>query len=560
MLLKFSIRAKIIAVVSILLLAMTAVGLVALKEIRAVNSRLVEVQANWLQGILAVGEMQSTVLRHQTAIRDHLLANDPETEAKAEKTIATLEQNIKQAFKAYERLTTSSDNRAIYDEFRRVWSDYAAAAAEVLTASRNQDFATGRDVFTARLFPLSVRTGELLDKERELNRAGAAAAVDRGNESYRFAIEVVIGGLLLATLIGSAIAYYLVRDVSQGISSIIEPMRALGEGDLSAAIRHDDDDTEIGRMASTLRVFQNALIAKKAADDGAAAEAALKFQRSQRIDGVTREFESMIGELVNSLTSSSTELQSAAGLLTATAEKTGKISSEAASASNDVSGNVQSVAVATEQMTASIISIGSKVQEASRVAANAVKQAQDTDRNIAQLAQSATHIGDVIKLISAVAEQTNLLALNATIEAARAGEAGRGFAVVASEVKALASQTAKATEEISTQVAGMQAATESSVKIVGDIRATIDLISEISAAIAASVEEQSGSTQEIARNIQLAARRSSAVAGNIGDVSRGADETDIASARLLKSAHSLSAESSRLKREVEKFLKDMRAA
>ena len=211
-------------------------------------------------------------------------------------------------------------------------------------------------------------------------------------------------------------------------------------------------------------------------------------------------------------------------------------------------------------MTASIISIGSKVQEASRVAANAVKQAQDTDRNIAQLAQSATHIGDVIKLISAVAEQTNLLALNATIEAARAGEAGRGFAVVASEVKALASQTAKATEEISTQVAGMQAATKSSVKIVGDIRATIDLISEISAAIAASVEEQSGSTQEIARNIQLAARRSSAVAGNLGDVSRGADETGMASARLLKSAHSLSDESSRLKREVEKFLKDMRAA
>ena len=560
MLSKFSIRGKIIAVVSILLLAMTAVGLIALREIREVNSRLVEVQANWLQGILAVGEMQSTVLRHQTAIRDHLLANDPETEAQAEKTIKTLEQNIKQAFNAYEGLTTSSDTRAIYDEFRRVWSDYAAAAAEVLAASRKQDFATGRDVFTARLFSLSARTGELLDKERELNRAGAAAAVDRGNKSYNFAIEIVIGGLLLATLLGAAIAYYTVRDISQGIRSIIEPMRALGAGDLSAAIRHDDDNTEIGRMASALRVFQNALIAKKVADDRAAAETALKFQRSQRIDGVTREFESMIGELVGSLASSSTELQSAAGLLTATAEKTGKISSDAASASRDVSGNVQSVAVATEQMTASIIDIGSKVQEASRIAANAVQQAQDTDRNIAQLAQSATHIGDVIKLISAIAEQTNLLALNATIEAARAGEAGRGFAVVASEVKALASQTAKATEEISTQVADMQAATEASVKIVGDIRVTIDLISEISAAIATSVEEQSGSTQEIARNIQLAAQRSSTVAGNIGDVSRGADETDIASTRLLKSAHSLSDESSRLKGEVEKFLKDMRAA
>ena len=472
---------------------MTAVGLIALKEIRAVNARLVEVQANWLQGVLALGEMQAIVLRHQTAIRDHLLANDPETEAQAEKTIQTLEQNIKRAFSAYEGLKASSDNRATYNEFRRDWDDYAVAAEEVLTASRNQDFATGREVFTAKLFPLSVQTGELLDSERELNRVGAVAAVERGNESYNFAIKVVIGGLMLATLLGAAIAYFIVRDVSQGIRSIVEPMRALGEGDLSAVIQHVDDHTEIGRMASALRVFQKALIAKKVAHDDAAADAALKFHRSQRIDSVTREFESMIGELVNSLASSSTGLQSEAGLLTATAEKTGKISSEAASASKDLSGNVQSMAVATEQMTASILNISSKAQEASRTAANAVRQAQDTDRNITQLAQSATHIGDVIKLISAIAEQTNLLALNATIEAARAGEAGRGFAVVASEVKALASQTAKATEEISTQVAGMQAATGASVKIVGDIRATIDLISDISAAINASVEEQSES-------------------------------------------------------------------
>jgi methyl-accepting chemotaxis protein len=211
-------------------------------------------------------------------------------------------------------------------------------------------------------------------------------------------------------------------------------------------------------------------------------------------------------------------------------------------------------------MTASIQSIGSKVQESSRIASHAVRQAQDTDRNIAQLAQSASHIGNVIKLIGAIAEQTNLLASNATIEAARAGEAGRGFAVVATEVKALASQTAKATEEISGLVTGMQAATDASVATVRDIGATINLISEISTSIAAAVEEQSVSTQEIACNIQNAAQRSSAVAVNIGDVSRGASETDIASTRLFKSAHSLSEESARLKRSVEAFLNDMRAA
>jgi methyl-accepting chemotaxis protein len=557
---KFSIRGKIIAIVPILLLAMTTVGLLSLKEIREVRSRLVEVQSNWLQGILALGEMQAMVLRHQTAIRDHLLANDKDTEGQVEETIKTLEQNINRAFDAYEELKASSDDRAAYSEFRRVWVDYAGAAADVLEASRNQDFATGREVFTTRLFPLSERTVQLLDNERELNRAGAAVAVERGNNSYDFAIKIVLTGLMLATVLGAGIAYYMVRDVSRGIQSIIWPMRALGEGDLSATIQHDGDNTEIGQMAGALRVFQSALVAQKTAHENAAAEAARKFLRSQRIDSVVQRFESMIGELVSSLASSSIELESEASLLSTASEKAVEISSEAAIASKNMSGNLQSVSQATKELTTSILNISSKVQEANRTAVDAVNQAEDTDKNIAQLAQAGAHIGNVVKLISAIAEQTNLLALNATIEAARAGPAGRGFAVVASEVKALASQTAKATEEISLQITDMQVATDASVKTVGDIRTTIDLIFEISTAISTSIEAQSAATHEIASNIQLAARRSSSVTENIDQVSNGAEQTDVASARLLKSALSLLEESRSLKSEVERFLRELRAA
>jgi methyl-accepting chemotaxis protein len=218
------------------------------------------------------------------------------------------------------------------------------------------------------------------------------------------------------------------------------------------------------------------------------------------------------------------------------------------------------VASATEERSASVNEIGRQVKESSQIADAAVRQAGETDARIGKLSRAAQDIGDVVKLITAIAEQTNLLALNATIEAARAGDAGRGFAVVASEVKSLASQTAKATDEISNHITGMQGATQESVAAIKEIGGTIGHISEIASTIASAVEQQSSATQEIARSVQNVAQGTERTAASVMEVNRGATETGSASGEVLTSARTLSAESTRLRGELDRFMANIKAA
>lgn len=396
-------------------------------------------------------------------------------------------------------------------------------------------------------------------QDRINSRATAEVTAARSTASM---MTVAVDVILLLTAASFLFILYFVFN-RRTIAPLVEMQGAvtrLANAEYDTDVPHCERADEIGDMARAVLVFKENGIANERMQAERNHAQAERERRQQEIDRLIANFEQVIGELVGSLSSSSTELEASANTLTSTAENTGRTSSAAAGASEDVSNSVQSTAAATEEITSSVNEISRQVQEASRVAQTAVEQAQRTDASIQQLSQAAARIGDVIKLITAVAEQTNLLALNATIEAARAGEAGRGFAVVASEVKALASQTAKATDEIGVQVVGMQTATQNSVASIQEINATINLMSEISSTIAAAVEEQGAATQEIARNVQQAARRSSEVASSISDVSRGAGETGAASSQVLSAAQMLAGDSSRLRVEVQRFLADVRAA
>jgi methyl-accepting chemotaxis protein len=393
------------------------------------------------------------------------------------------------------------------------------------------------------------------------SEAAAATAVRESEAEIRqgriILICLALVSLATALVIGW---YYVSRGVVRRLVRLQNSMKSIAAGDLAAEVATSGSD-EIADMAGALQVFKDSMLeSNRLRAERRDADKQAQAQRKAEMRKLADEFEAAVSQIVQTVSSSSTQLEASAATLTRTAEETRLLSGNVEAASEEASSNVKSVAAATEEMTVSIAEISRQVQESNRIAGEAVNQAEATDARINELSKAALRIGDVVNLITTIAEQTNLLALNATIEAARAGDSGRGFAVVAQEVKALAAQTASATNEISSQIAGMQVATQDSVQAIKQIGTTIARISEIAAMIATSVDQQGGATQEIARNVEQAARGTSEVATNIVDVNRGARETGSASAQVLSSAQSLSGESNRLKLEVGKFLDTVRAA
>jgi len=376
----------------------------------------------------------------------------------------------------------------------------------------------------------------------------------------RLSFVIALGGLIAVVIASVGLVTMVRRRVCKPIVDLTATMSRLAGGDVSDEISGSDRDDEIGAMAAAVRVFKDNMIKADRLAAEKEAENDIKMRRARVLDELARAFETKVGELVGGLSSASAVMEETAQSMSTTAAATNRQAGVVAAASEQTSANVQTVASATEELTTSVAEIGRQVAQSTEIAARAVESARRSGDTARSLADGAQKNGDVVTLIQTIAAQTNLLALNATIEAARAGEAGRGFAVVASEVKSLAGQTAKATTEISEQIAAIQTASDETVTAIRNVVDVIAEIDQIGVAIASAIQQQGSATKEISRNVQEAARGTQEVTTNISGVQKAADDTGSAATQVLGAAEQLSSQSRELAGQVNRFLSEVRAA
>ncbi|WP_203074654.1 methyl-accepting chemotaxis protein [Falsiroseomonas ponticola] len=395
-------------------------------------------------------------------------------------------------------------------------------------------------------------------------RDAAIAEMRRiGQESLQAARMqlLLVAGLAAAALATLVIGAWLFRrHVLVALERITAAMGEVAGGRLDTPVPHATRRDEVGELARALEVFKrNALEAREVQRERAAAEEA-RQRRVAAMEGLIQRFDRAVNDTLGRVGASTAAMARAADTVGGTSGETRQLAANVAAAAEQASGEVRTVAAATEELTTSVAEVSRQVRNASLMAGEAVDEAEAANANVKGLATAAQKIGDVVRLISGIANQTNLLALNATIEAARAGEAGKGFAVVASEVKSLAAQTARATEEISGQIGEIQAATGAAVATIQGIAQRIAQMNEVSTTIAAAVEQQGASTREIAASIQRTASGTEAVSRETGAVTAAADAMGGATGDMLATIQLVSADSATLRADIDGFLAGIRAA
>jgi methyl-accepting chemotaxis protein len=381
-----------------------------------------------------------------------------------------------------------------------------------------------------------------------------AAAENSQFNSIVVTVAILAIAIFLSLLLG--------RSVSRPLVAMTAIMNRLSSGETDVAIPGSGRRDELGVMTKAVQVFKDNMIeTSRLRTEQELTKKRVEVERRGAMLELADKFEAGVGGIVKSVASAATELQSTARSMATTSDQTTRQASTVAAASEQATASAQTVASATEELAASIREISQQVTRSSGLTKDAVQQACRSDEQVRELTAAAEKIGDVVKIISGIAGQTNLLALNATIEAARAGDAGKGgAAVVASEVKTLATETAKATDQIGVQIKAIQEAARNSARSIQGITEIIGRVDETTATIAVAVDEQGSATQEIARNVAQAAQGTQEVTSNIACVSQAADMTGAAAAQTLIAAGEMSKNGGLLRRQIEDFLREVRAA
>ena len=409
-------------------------------------------------------------------------------------------------------------------------------------------------------FDTITRKIDLLKGVEDVAAAGLLAETRAAKSGATMGLVVSAGIVLTVAVVALALMLLVARRVLRPFEQLTGAVQVLSQGKLDVEVPGLGRGDELGEMAHAVQVFKDNAVERRHLEAAQAAEREKQLVRAQRLEELAGAFDGEVAAVLAALGGSAGEMQQASQAMSATAEETSRQATAVAAASEQATSNVQTVASAAEELSSSIREIARQMGASSAIARDATGEAEKAQATVRGLAAAAEKIGEVVELINAIAGQTNLLALNATIEAARAGDAGKGFAVVAGEVKSLANQTAKATEEIAAQIDAVRSEINGTVGAIEGIVATIGKINEISASIAAAVEEQDAATQEIARNVEQAAQGTQQVSGTIAGVTSAADETGSAANQVLQVARTMAERSEDMRVAVGGFLASVRAA